>query len=104
MAVLSREEYFRRINERFGEDSSEETISFIEDMSDTYDDLERKAQGDGVDWKNKYEELDKTWRKRYAHRFFSGGRSNFEEVEETKETEEYNPDEISVEDLFKEDK
>ena len=34
-------------------------------------DLETKAQGDGTDWKTKYEENDASWRKRYTERFYS---------------------------------
>ena len=35
MAVLSKEDFLSRINERIGEDNSDEAIEFMEDMSDT---------------------------------------------------------------------
>ena len=45
MAMLDREKFFERIKERLGEDDSDEALSFLEDVTDTYDDLERRAAG-----------------------------------------------------------
>ena len=73
MAVLPRDEFFNRIKDTLGNDTSEESITFLEDMTDTYNDLEKKANGDGIDWEQKYKENDEAWRKKYQHRFFSGG-------------------------------
>lgn len=99
MAVLKKEEFLERLHARLGEDSSDEAIAFLEDMTDTYNDMETRANGDGVDWKQKYDELNETWRKRYRHRFFSGGSNNPDEKEESESR--YNPEEVKVEDLFK---
>lgn len=71
MARLEREEFFNRIRERIGDDTSDEALKFMEDIADTYDELEGRARGDGEDWKAKYEELDAEWRKRYRDRFFN---------------------------------
>lgn len=71
MAVKSRDEILESIRARVGEQNDDETISFLEDVSDTLTDLETRAQGDGEDWKTKYEENDASWRKRYKERFFS---------------------------------
>lgn len=68
MSVLTREEFLNRLNERVGEDTSDNAISFIEDMTETFDSM---SQSDGEDWKKKYEELDESWKKRYRERFFS---------------------------------
>lgn len=73
MAVLNRDDFLTRLRDRFGEDSSDEAISFMEDMTDTYNDLEQRANGDGVDWEQRYHELDDNWKKRYTRRFFSSG-------------------------------
>lgn len=103
MAILDREGYFARLQERLAEDTSDEGISFLEDMTDTYNDMEKRVNGDGVDWEKKYKELDESWKKRYRHRFFSGGdRGVPESVTAVDETEEYRPDEVTVEDLFTE--
>lgn len=71
MAVRNKEEILEAIKTRVGEQTDDETISFLEDVSDTFTDLETRANGDGEVWKTKYEENDKMWRERYTTRFFS---------------------------------
>ena len=71
MAVKSKEEIMSLIKDKFGDDTSDETLAFLEDISDTFNDLETKASGDGEDWKAKYEQNDKEWREKYKERFFS---------------------------------
>jgi len=70
MAVKSKEEILNSIKERFVDDESDETLAFIEDITDTINDLESKTS-DTTDWKSKYEENDKEWRKKYKDRFFA---------------------------------
>ena len=67
MAVVTRNNLMDRIRSVIGEDTSDESLSLIEDFTDTFTDLETRA---GEDWKSKYDELDKTWRKKYKARFF----------------------------------
>ena len=71
MAVKTKEEILTALQTRVGEQNDDDTIAFIEDITDTLSDLETKAQGDGTDWKSKYEENDAEWRKRYTERFYS---------------------------------
>lgn len=71
MAVKTREEILESFKSRLGENPDDETISFLEDVTDTLDDFEKRANGDGTDWKSKYEENDASWRKKYTERFFS---------------------------------
>ena len=71
MAVKTREEILEELRVRIGEQMDDETIAFLEDVTDTLSDLETKANGDGADWKTKYEENDAEWRKRYTERFYS---------------------------------
>lgn len=85
MAVLSKDELFNKIKERVGDATDEETISFVEDVTDTFNELETRAIGDGTDWKSKYNELDETWKKKYRDRFFSNETSTDEVKEEQKE-------------------
>lgn len=74
MAVLGKEDFFNRIRERIGDDTSEDAISFIEDVTDTYNSLESsnsenwKSKYD--DMKNQYDALDESWKKKYKERFF----------------------------------
>ena len=71
MAIKTKEEILTEVKTRVGEQNDDDTIAFIEDISDTLSDLETKAQGDGTDWKSKYEENDAEWRKKYTERFYS---------------------------------
>lgn len=66
--VLNREDFLKRIKEKIGDDTSDESISFIEDMTDTFDSFSTKET---EDWKKKYEENDRDWREKYTKRFFS---------------------------------
>lgn len=103
MAVLSKEDFFARLHTRIGEDTSDEAISFLEDMTDTFNDLEKRATGDGVNWEQRYHDLDESWKKRYRHRFFSG-ESNMPSDEGDTVGEEFTSETITVDDLFKEEK
>lgn len=102
MAILNRDEYFARLHERLAEDTSDAGISFLEDMTDTYNDMENRAKGDGTNWEQKYKELDESWKKRYRHRFFNGGDNSV--PNDGKPDDNYNAENILVEDLFKEEK
>lgn len=72
MAVRTREEILGSVRERFGEDTSDDTIALVEDIADTMTDLENRAK-DTTNWEQKYRENDEAWRKKYRDRFFSGG-------------------------------
>lgn len=100
MSILGREEYFERVNKVVGDDTSDESLKFVEDMTETYDYLETKRKEDDVDWQKKYEENDRAWREKYKRRFFSGYRPGIDaEAEEVRE-EKITPQTIKVEDLF----
>ena len=98
MAVRTKDELLEIIKGRIGDDTSDETISYIEDITDTLSDYEEKAPNlNNEDGKTKYEENDKMWREKYRERFFS------KEVE--KEDEDFSEDEVkslSYDDLFEE--
>lgn len=102
MSILPRDEFFAKIQERIGDDASEESIAFLEDMTDTYNDLEKKANGDGTDWEQKYKENDTAWRKKYQARFFHGGNNSSPNFGSQGDgSDEYDPESISMNDLFK---
>lgn len=71
MAVKTREEILESFRTRLGENPDDDSISFLEDVTDTLNDFEARANSDGIDWKSKYEENDANWRKKYTERFFS---------------------------------
>ena len=66
MAKVSREELITQLSTFIGENNSDEAISLMENVSDSFG-------GDGEDWKAKYDELDASWRKRYMERFVNIG-------------------------------
>jgi hypothetical protein len=107
MAILNKETFLNRIKERIGEDTSDEAISFMEDMTDTFNELESKAtNADKEDWKSKYIENDKMWREKYKSRFFDTSDSPEEppapEESDEKSDEEKRAEEITIDDLFEE--
>lgn len=91
MAVLDRDEFTKRIASIIVGDTDED-LKNIEDIMDTFDDLLEKT--DIENWKQKYEDNDAEWRKKYKYRFF-------EAVDETKvkeiDTPEENTDELESE-------
>ena len=102
MAVLNRDEFFERINRMVGDDSSDDAIAFIEDMSDTYNDFENRLTGDGEDWERRYRELDESWKKKYKSRFFTGKSEiiGIDEGDNDEADSEVDPEEVQIEDLF----
>lgn len=95
--IRTRDEILTEINERFSGDETDEVLAFIEDVTDTLDDLTARA-ADSTNWQERYNQLDADWRKRYKERFFTG-EDQPEEEEEFEEAEE----KVTFEDLFKED-
>lgn len=99
MAVKTKDELLNSIREKIGDDQSDEAISLIEDISDTYDEMASKANPDGIDWKTKYEENDATWRQKYRDRFFNSDGGNDDQDDKSDESDE-KP--LTYENLFKE--
>lgn len=103
--VLDRDTYFNRINDMIGTNTDDAAMSFIEDMSDTYNSLEeasKTASKSDTEWQKKLDDLDASWRKKYKERFFSsGGKSTLPGAQSTQPEKTINADTISIEDLFK---
>lgn len=94
MAIRTIEELMGAVRARVGEDTSDEAIAFVEDVSDTLASL-----SNAEDWKKKYEDNDAEWRKRYQDRFF-----NPEKVDEPGTDPDPEPKKLTFDELFKEDK
>lgn len=102
MPVLNRDDFFNSLHERIGTDTSEEAIQFLENMTDTYNDMENRINNGGEDWEQRYHDLDNAWRERYRHRFYDsdsryvpGSGSPNPDPED-----DYRPEEVTVDDLF----
>lgn len=98
MAVLKKEDLLNAIKEMVGDDTSDTTITFIENVTDTINDLESRTR-DSDNWKTKYEENDKAWREKYIDRFFGSKEDIKEDFKEKEEDESDKPK--TFDDLFK---
>lgn len=63
--LRSKDEIMASLKLVIGDDTSDETIALLEDISDTLD-----AGAYNVDWKGKCEETEREWRERYKAKFF----------------------------------
>lgn len=94
MAIKSIEEIMGAVRARVGDDTSDEAIALVEDVSDTLNSL-----SSGEDWKKKYEDNDAEWRKKYRDRFFNPDKPDDIDPEPDPE-----PERLTFEKLFKEEK
>lgn len=79
--IKSKDEILASITARIGEDTSDEAISLLEDITDTLDDYERKTN-DQTNWEQKYNDNDKMWREKYKERFLSDAETGKEDSED----------------------
>lgn len=99
MAVKTREEIIASINTIVGENNSDEVLSLIEDVTDTFQDGET-MRNKITELENQYNENDAAWRKKYRDRFNEGTSHNDED--EFEDPNEKPPKRYRYEDLFKE--
>lgn len=97
MAKLSRDELIEKFNAYAGDRNDEETLSLLEDISDSF------APSDTVNWQEKYKELSGRYRARFLEPTETGtlvpdNESNEESRDEVDDTTETEPD---FEDVFK---
>lgn len=99
MAIKTRDEIIEAVRKRIGEDTSDEAISLLEDVTDTFADYETKV-ADKTDWKTKYDEMDASWRKKYMDRF--SGKTGEEVKEEQEEQIKDDSEPRTFDELFTE--
>ena len=97
MAIKSREELLKSLNTLIGDNSTDENLAILEDVTDTLKDYEEKT-ADQTDWKSKYEQNDADWRKKYRDRFMSGAEIKDEQEEDI----EKHSKPLTFDSLFKE--
>ena len=103
MPVLNREQFLSRLQERIGEDTSDEAMAFIEDMTDTFNDMETRSNAQSDEqWKQKYDDLDKSWREKYKARFFNSETTPADVKEEQEDDVKDDAEEKTYADLFEE--
>lgn len=98
--ILKREEFKTRLQERFGESDKEEDISFLEDLTDTFDSLDASGPVKELeDIKTKYNDL----LKKYRDRFFEKGSEPSEPELEDPEPVETEVKKYRFDELFTEE-
>lgn len=102
MAVLTKEQMLEKIKKCVGEDTSDEALKLIEDVSDTINDYETKTK-DTTDWEKKYKENDEQWRKKYKDRFFNVPAKDEKDDYDSDYDDESKENKLTYENLFKEE-
>lgn len=103
MAKLTKDQILERVKNLIGEDTSDEALQFIEDVSDTINDYEAKTKNTD-EWEKKYKENDEQWRKKYKERFFNGPVAEEEPAQESPDlVENESLKNLKYENLFKEE-
>lgn len=77
MAVRTRDELIESLNNLLRDNTSDEAIAIIEDVSDTFESF-----NDEVNWRERYETNDREWRQKYKDRFENKVPDNKEEPED----------------------
>lgn len=101
MAVLTREQFMEKLNTLTDGKTDDDTLTMIQDFSDTFKSLEEKEDVEAVrgDYEAKLKSLDDTWRNKYRDAFFNGTEEKKDEEEKEEEKEEPH----TYEELFKEE-
>lgn len=87
--IKSISEIIETVKARIGDNPDDESVAFLEDITDTLTDYDNKTK-DNTDWKNKYDELDKEWKQKYVERF----------LEYVEDINEDNDDEVETPEKF----
>lgn len=106
MPILDRKSFFEAVHKMIGDDDSDEALTVLENITDTYNDLENRTT-DSTDWEKRYNDNDKMWREKYRARFFDAPAEKQPEdllSEPEKTPEEIKAESITIDDLFTEPK
>ena len=95
--MLSREEFSEIVSRFVGDDTSDEALTMVKNMMETYDELSSSSELDKIreklrDKEEKYEEL----KKEYIKAFLSGPRKDVEVEVEVEAEDKDNPKDYSL--------
>ena len=94
--VKTKEEMLAELKEYIGDRTDDETVSLVENVTDTLSDMEKNGNAEA-----RVKEVDDMWRAKYMERFFDGDKE--EKIAEVKEEEENGvAEKIKIEDLYTE--
>lgn len=109
MAVKSKKEIMDALSAMLGDNSSDEALGLLEDVSDTLDTSNSDLSVKLKEAEDKYNELDKTWREKYKARFLQSSEDAKEQDEqfkkqqqqqEQKDEQEERAENVTFDDLF----
>lgn len=97
--VKTKDEILAEIKTYIGDRTDDETVSLVENVTDTLSDMEKNGNAAA-----RVKEVEDMWRTKYMERFFDGDKEEkITEVKEDEETEEKDrSEEIKIEDLYTE--
>ncbi|MBO4780984.1 MAG: hypothetical protein J5522_01185 [Lachnospiraceae bacterium] len=98
MAILTKEELFKVIQGKLTD--SDDDLTILENVTDTINSMENT---ENEDWKKKYEENEKAWRKRYYDRFSEPVKPVEKDIHlpEPEEDDKPKSADFTIDDLFK---
>lgn len=104
MSVLNREQFTATLQARVGTDTSDEGLKFVEDMMDTFNEMESKFTGQSEEvWQKKLTDLDNEWRTKFQQRFFNSASTTPGDVKEDQEDDVRDDGKlVTFDDLFTE--
>lgn len=110
MAILTKEQFFDKIKTLVGEKSDDETLTLIEDFTDTYNSFSENSNAGEIEkLKNQLAETEKNWREKYRARFFektdntdTDTNTNTNDNTDTNTDTDTSAEDITINDLFKE--
>ena len=94
--IRTMDELIKAVTSRIGEDTSDEALGLLEDVSDTLKDYETRL-ADTTNWQEKYKENDEEWRRKYKERFSAPAEGVDTTIYKSEEIEEKT---YKYEDLF----
>lgn len=94
--IRTKNELLEAVRNMLTDSTTDEALALLEDVSDTLDNAEDR---ESENWKEKYEELDKSWREKYRDRFFSGGKDD-DRSDDDKFFDPEPPEKRSFDELF----
>lgn len=100
--VKTLDEIISDIKEALGDSATTDNgIALLENVSDTFNDA---TENSTIDWKEKYEQNDKSWREKYVTRFSQGTVEKEKEETEPKREEPSDEPPTKFEELFKDER
>lgn len=93
--MATKKEVLELLKAYVGDRTDDESIAIIEAVSDS-------IAEDAENWKQKFKDNDREWREKYTNRFFEGDKNKEPEIKD-KESEVDNNEDVSIDDLFKEE-